>query len=87
MKQTTEKTFALYEDCTKVLNHDMVSMEDIFHMVVNHVELRYRTEAYRKALDAKLPAETLKKMKAAFPLMLPAAVCEGGCHRDRSLTS
>ena len=73
MKQTTEKTFALYEDCTKVLNHDMVSMEDIFHMVVNHVELRYRTEAYRKALDAKLPAETLKKMKAAFPLMLPSS--------------
>ena len=37
MKQMTEKTFALYEDCTKVLNHDMVSMDDIFHMVVNHV--------------------------------------------------
>ena len=82
MKQMTEKTFALYEDCTKVLNHDMVSMEDIFHMVVNHVELRYRTEAYRKALDAKLPAETLKKMKAAFPLMLPAAVCEGGRKKE-----
>ena len=82
MKGFTEKTFALYEDCTKVLSHLMVSMQDIYNMIVSDRELMYRTEAYRKALDAKLAADTLKKMKAAFPLMLPAAVCEGGRKKE-----
>ena len=64
----------VYPNCLSTLIHNDVTLSEIYDMIRNDETLRQRTVNYRKAIEAKLPAKQLKKLKAEqFPMLMPAA--------------
>ena len=54
--------------------HNDVTLSEVYDKIKNDDVLRQRTVNYRKAIEAKLPAKQLKKLKAEqFPMLMPAA--------------
>ena len=65
---------SVYPSCLSTLVHNDVTLSEVYDKIKNDDVLRQRTVNYRKALEAKLPAKQLKKLKAEqFPMLMPAA--------------
>ena len=63
-----------YPSCLSTLVHNDVTLSEVYDKIKNDDVLRQRTVNYRKAIEAKLPAKQLKKLKAEqFPMLMPAA--------------
>ena len=64
----------MYPSCLSTLVHNDVTLSEVYDKIKNDDVLRQRTVNYRKAIEAKLPAKQLKKLKAEqFPMLMPAA--------------
>ena len=71
--------FYVYPSCISTLAHNEVTLPVVYDTIKNNEVLRQRTENYRKAIEADLPAKQLKKLKAEqFPMLMPAARCKNG---------
>ena len=71
--------FYVYPSCISTLAHNDVTLSEIYDKIKNDETLRQRTENYRKAIEADLPAKQLKKLKAEqFPMLMPAARFKNG---------
>ena len=65
---------SVYPSCLSTLVHNDVTLSEVYDKIKNDDVLRQRTVNYRKAIEAKLPAKQLKKLKAEqFPMLMPAA--------------
>ena len=65
---------SVYPSCLSTLVHNDVTISEVYDKIKNDDVLRQRTVNYRKAIEAKLPAKQLKKLKAEqFPMLMPAA--------------
>ena len=65
---------SVYPSCLSTLVHNDVTLGEVYDKIKNDDVLRQRTVNYRKAIEAKLPAKQLKKLKAEqFPMLMPAA--------------
>ena len=65
---------SVYPSCLSTLVHNDVTLSEVYDKIKNDNVLRQRTVNYRKAIEAKLPAKQLKKLKAEqFPMLMPAA--------------
>ena len=65
---------SVYPSCLSTLVHNDVTLSEVYDKIKNDDVLRQRTLNYRKAIEAKLPAKQLKKLKAEqFPMLMPAA--------------
>ena len=65
---------SVYPSCLSTLVHNDVTLREVYDKIKNDDVLRQRTVNYRKAIEAKLPAKQLKKLKAEqFPMLMPAA--------------
>ena len=65
---------SVYPSCLSTLVHNDVTLSEVYDKIKNDDVLRQRTANYRKAIEAKLPAKQLKKLKAEqFPMLMPAA--------------
>ena len=65
---------SVYPSCLSTLVHNDVTLSEVYDKIKNEDVLRQRTVNYRKAIEAKLPAKQLKKLKAEqFPMLMPAA--------------
>ena len=70
---------SVYPSCLSTLVHNDVTLSEVYDKIKNDDVLRQRTVNYRKAIEAKLPAKQLKKLKAEqFPMLMPAARFEEG---------
>ena len=71
--------FYVYPSCISTLAHNEVTLPVVYDTIKNNEVLRQRTENYRKAIEADLPAKQLKKLKAEqFPMLMPAARFKNG---------
>ena len=65
---------SVYPSCLSTLVHNDVTLSEVYDKIKNDDVLRQSTVNYRKAIEAKLPAKQLKKLKAEqFPMLMPAA--------------
>ena len=65
---------SVYPSCLSTLVHNDVTLSEVYDKIKNDDVLRQRTVNYRKAIEAKLPAKQIKKLKAEqFPMLMPAA--------------
>ena len=65
---------SVYPSCLSTLVHNDVTLSEVYDKIKNDDVLRQRTVNYRKAIEAKLRAKQLKKLKAEqFPMLMPAA--------------
>ena len=65
---------SVYPSCLSTLVHNDVTLSEVYDKIKNDDVLRQRTVNYRKAIEAKLPAKQLKKLKVEqFPMLMPAA--------------
>ena len=65
---------SVYPSCLSTLVHNDVTLSEVYDKIKYDDVLRQRTVNYRKAIEAKLPAKQLKKLKAEqFPMLMPAA--------------
>lgn len=70
---------SVYPSCLSTLVHNDVTLSEVYDKIKNDDVLRQRTVNYRKAIEAKLPAKQLKKLKAEqFPMLMPAARFKDG---------
>ena len=70
---------SVYPNCLSTLVHNDVTLRETYDKIKSDDVLRQRTVNYRKAIEAKLPAKQLKKLKAEqFPMLMPAARFKDG---------
>ena len=78
-----KQVLSVYPSCKAKEIYNKVTIGDIYDKVKNDQELKWRTEAYRQGLEAKLDEKVLKTMKTDnFPMLVPAVLCKGGRSKE-----